>query len=58
MVKLVAYALPGVLELVNETMPTKVKEIGKILGVEFALDDTPAIVLQKHGLHIAILEMN
>lgn len=43
----VAYALPGVLELVNETMPTKVKEIGKILGVEFALDDTPAIVLQK-----------
>lgn len=43
----VAYALPGVLGLVNETMPTKVKEIGKILGADLAPDDTPATVLQK-----------
>lgn len=43
----VAYALPGVLGLVNETMPTKIKEIGKILGADLAPDDTPATVLQK-----------
>ncbi|GFI59257.1 NAD-dependent methanol dehydrogenase [Lactobacillaceae bacterium] len=37
----VAYALPAVLKLVAPIYPQKVKEIGKILGVDFNGDESP-----------------
>lgn len=36
----VAYALPGMLELVGTAMPKKVREIGQILGASFPQDAT------------------
>ncbi|CAM3173978.1 iron-containing alcohol dehydrogenase [Pediococcus acidilactici] len=37
----VAYALPGVLKLVGQSMPKKVREIGKILGATFTEEPSP-----------------
>lgn len=42
----VAYALPGVLELVGHAMPKKVREIGQILGATFPEDATPEQIIE------------